>query len=65
VSPKISIQPKVIIKRISISAMFEAEFDVSDPAWKKPIFERKDSYLLQPFHQTCYTGLISIGYKFY
>lgn len=64
-SPKISIQPKVIIKRLAISLMLEAEYDVSNPKWKQPVFERKGPYLLQPFKQSCLTGLVSLGYKFY
>lgn len=64
-SPKISLQPKFIIKRISISVIVEAEYDVTNPGWNRPIFERKDPYLLKPFHQNCFTGLVSIGYKFH
>ncbi len=64
-SPKITIQPKFIIKHISISLIIEAEYDVTNPGWNRPIFERKDHYLLQPFHQNCFTGLISLGYKFH
>jgi hypothetical protein len=64
-SPKISLQPKFIIKRIAIAVMVEAEYDVSNPAWHQPKFERKGDYLLRPFNQTCLTGLVSLGYKFY
>ena len=64
-SPKIMIQPKLIIKRISISVILEAEYDVTNPGWNRPIFERKDPYLLKPFHQNCFTGLVSIGYKYH
>lgn len=64
-SPKITLQPKVIIKHISISIILEAEYDVTNPAWKKTLFNRKDLHLLQPFQQNCFTGLVSIGYKFY
>lgn len=64
-SPKITIQPKVIIKHISISLIIEAEYDVTNPGWNRPVFERKDPYLLKPFHQNCFTGLISIGYKYH
>lgn len=64
-SPKISIQPKVIIKRLAISLMLEAEYDVSNPKWKQPVFERKGPYLLKPFQQSCLTGLVCLGYKFY
>jgi hypothetical protein len=64
-SPKISLQPKFIIKRIAISLIVEAEYDISNPAWRQPKFERKGNYLLRPFNQTCITGLVSLGYKFY
>lgn len=64
-SPKIMIQPKVIIKHIAISVIFEAEYDITNPGWNRPVFERKDPYLLKPFHQNCVTGLVSIGYKFH
>ena len=64
-SPKIMTQPKLIIKRISISVILEAEYDVTNPGWNRPIFERKDPYLLKPFHQNCFTGLVSIGYKYH
>lgn len=63
-SPKIMIQPKLIIKRISISLILEAEYDVTNPGWNRRIFERKNPYLLKPFHQNCFTGLVSIGYKY-
>ncbi len=64
-SPKITLQPKLIIKRFVLSFMFEAEYDVSNPRWRQTIFERKDLYSLQPFHQSCYTALISVGYKYF
>lgn len=64
-SPRMTIQPKAIIKRFSISLMLSAEYDVSNPMWRQTVFERKDLYLLYPFHQTCYTALISIGYKYF
>ncbi len=64
-SPKISIQPKVIIKRFAISLIVEAEYDVSNPAWKAKRWNKKDAHPLSSFNQTCYTGIISIGYRPY
>ncbi|MFN8115771.1 MAG: hypothetical protein U0W65_06625 [Bacteroidia bacterium] len=64
-SPKISLQPKFIIKRIAISIMVEAEYDISNPAWHQPVFEKRGNYLLRPFDQTCLTALVSLGYKLY
>lgn len=64
-SPKVTLQPKLIIKRFVLSLMLEAEYDVSNPKWKQTVFERKDLYLLQPFHQSCYTAVVSIGYKYF
>jgi hypothetical protein len=64
-SPKISIQPKVIIKRFAISLIAEAEYDVSSPAWKAKRWNRKEAHPLSSFNQTCYTGIISIGYRPY
>ncbi|MES2762264.1 MAG: hypothetical protein V4677_08655 [Bacteroidota bacterium] len=61
-SPKITIQPKAIIKGFVISLIAEAEYDVSNPAWKQTFFERKEPHLLLPFHQTCFTGVLSIGW---
>jgi hypothetical protein len=62
-SPKISIQPKVIIKRFAISLIVEAEYDVSNPAWKAKRWNKKEAHPLSSFNQTGYTGIISIGYK--
>lgn len=64
-SPKISIQPKVIIKRFAISLIAEAEYDVSNPAWKAKRWNKKAAHPLSPFNQTCYTGIVSIGYRPY
>lgn len=64
-SPKISIQPKVIIRRFAISLIAEAEYDLSNPAWKAKRWNQKAVHPLSSFHQTCYTGLISIGYRPY
>lgn len=64
-SPKISIQPKVIIKRFAISLIVEAEYDVSNPSWKAKRWNKKAAHPLSPFHQTCYTGIVSIGYRPY
>lgn len=64
-SPKISIQPKVIIKRFAISLIAEAEYDVSNPAWKAKRRNKKAAHPLASFNQTCYTGIISIGYRPY
>lgn len=62
-SPKISLQPKLILGHFALSLMLEAEYDVTNPAWHQTTFERKEPHLLKPFQQTCFTGLISIGYK--
>ena len=51
-SPKISIQPKVIIKRFAISLIAEAEYDVSNPAWKAKRWNKKAAHPLSPFNQT-------------
>jgi hypothetical protein len=64
-SPKISIQPKVIIRRFAISLIVEAEYDVSNPAWKAKRWNKKEAHPLSSFNQTCYTGIISIGYRPY
>lgn len=64
-SPKISIQPKVIIKRFAISLIAEAEYDVTKSAWKAKRINSKDAHPLNAFNQTCLTGIVSIGYKPY
>jgi len=64
-SPKISIQPKVIIRRFAISFIAEAEYDVSNPIWKAKRWNKKAAHPLSSFNQTCYTGIISIGYRPY
>jgi len=64
-SPKISIQPKVVIKRFSFSLIAEAEYDVSKPAWKARRWAPGPDHLLTPFRQTCYTAVASIGYRPY
>lgn len=48
-SPKISIQPKVIIKRFAISLIAEAEYDVSNPAWKAKRWNKKAAHPLSSF----------------
>jgi hypothetical protein len=64
-SPKISIQPKIMIKRFAISLIVEAEYDVSNPAWKSKRWNSKDPHQLLSFNQTCYTAIISVGYRPY
>lgn len=64
-SPKTSIQPKVIIRRFAISLIAEAEYDVSGSAWKAKRRNKKAAHPLTPFNQTCYTGIISVGYRPY
>lgn len=64
-SPKITIQPKIIIKRIAISCILEAEYDVTNPKWYGTFINLKAPRLLIPFNQTCMTALVSLGYKFY
>ena len=64
-SPKITVQAKFIIKRIALSFIVEGEYDVTNPIWRQTTFERKAPHLLQPFHQTCYTGIVSLGYRFW
>ncbi|MES2514878.1 MAG: hypothetical protein V4580_12070 [Bacteroidota bacterium] len=61
-SPKITLQPKIIIKNFVISLIAEAEYDISNPAWKQTVFEKKEPHLLIPFHQTCFTAIVSIGW---
>lgn len=64
-SPKISIQPKIIIKRFAISCILESDYDITNPKWNGTFFNPKEKHLLQPFQQSCYTVLFSIGYKPY
>lgn len=63
-APKITIQPKFIVKQIALSFIVECEYDISNPMWRQTIFERKEPHLLKPFNQTCLTGIVSLGYRF-
>ncbi len=63
-SPKITIQPKVIIKHVAISFIVEYEYDITNPAWKQTYFDKK-TYLLNTFNQTTATALLSLGYRFF
>jgi hypothetical protein len=64
-APKITVQAKFIVKQIALSFIVEGEYDVTNPIWRQTTFERKDPHLLKPFHQTCFTGILSLGWRFY
>jgi hypothetical protein len=60
-SPSISIEPKVIYKRISLSVLISYEHDISKAGWMK--VGRNTSELFEGFDQSCISSFISLGYQ--
>lgn len=61
-SPKISLQPRVKIKNISISLTVEYDYDVSKPTWRKTFFSNTDKTSIDRLNQTGLTTIVGIGY---
>lgn len=60
-SPKISIQPKVSIKKLVLSLKGDYEMDVSNTAWSKVSKSSSNSVSLINFKQSGFTTLFCIG----
>ncbi|MGZ4056674.1 MAG: hypothetical protein ACXVPU_11140 [Bacteroidia bacterium] len=63
-SPKIGIQPKVLIGKLTISLILEAEYDISKTNWRRMTFANKDKINIEQFRQTGITTLLGISYNF-
>ncbi len=60
-SPKILVQPKIIVKRFCLSLLFSYSYDISNKNWKQTNNDN-DNYSLDKFDQSNYALFISIGY---
>lgn len=63
-SPKIAIQPRLLIKKISFSVVLDCEYDVSNPQWRS-FRSSKQSESIKGFNQTGLSLFGSIGYGFH
>jgi hypothetical protein len=61
--PKITLQPKVMIKRISISAMITAQGDITSARWLPTYLSKKNEITISGLYQTGFIGLLSLGYR--
>lgn len=61
-APKATLQPKLIIKRICISLIFNYSYDISDQNWKK-MRRNNNDYSLDKFDQTNFSAFVALGYR--
>lgn len=64
-SPKITIFPRITIKRFTISLLAEYEQDISKAGWKKMRFGKAGSFNVNGFDQTGYSFYFGIGYRIF
>jgi hypothetical protein len=63
--PKLSLQPRVLIRKITASVALEYEYDITNPHWKSTWFSgKKGKAELQKFRQSCIVLNVGIGYRF-
>jgi len=62
-SPKITVFPRISIKRFTISLLAEYEQDISKAGWKKMRFGKAGSVNVDGFDQTGYSFYFGIGYR--
>ncbi len=61
-SPKIGIQPKLLIGKFIVTLIAEAEYDVSKPGWRRLNVANKDKTDIANFRQSGITTLIGVSY---
>jgi len=61
--PKITIQPKWMIKRLAISLILEAQGDVTSGKWTPTYLSKKDNAQVTSLYQTSIIGLVCLGYR--
>jgi hypothetical protein len=62
-APKICLQPKIAIKKFTLSFTIEFDYDVTNPNWKKTYFAKGDQIKINSFRQTSLTTLFGLGYR--
>ncbi|MCW3086563.1 MAG: hypothetical protein JWP12_3929 [Bacteroidetes bacterium] len=62
-SPKVGIQPKLLIGKFTVTLIAEAEYDVSKPNWRRLNVANKDKTDIAKFRQSGITTLIGVSYK--
>jgi hypothetical protein len=63
-APSLSLQPKVVLKRITISVLIDADYDVSNPAWKS-FRSKEQSATINGFNQTGLSVIGTLGLSLY
>ncbi|MBK8367654.1 MAG: hypothetical protein IPL10_09600 [Bacteroidetes bacterium] len=61
--PKISLQPKLMIKRLAISIIISAQGDITSAKWLPTYTDKKNKVLINGLYQTGFIGLVSLGYR--
>jgi hypothetical protein len=64
-SPKIGLQPKIKFGKLALSLIFEYEYDVTNPNWKRTDFSNNNKINLTSFRQTGITAQLGVGYNLY
>lgn len=62
-SPKIALQPRVCIKKITFSLILDCEYDITNPKWRS-FKSSKQSESIKGFNQTGLSLIGSIGWGF-
>lgn len=61
--PKITIQPKLMIKRVAVSLIIETQGDVTSGKWTPTYMSKKDNVQVTSLYQTSIIGLVCLGYR--
>lgn len=62
-SPKVGLEPRVLLGKMGISFILEYEYDLSKSGWRKTRFSNGDKLPLNSLRQSGITGLVCIGFK--
>ena len=63
ISPKIGIQPKLVLNKFSITFIAEAEYDISKTNWRRLNIATGEKTALAPFRQSGITAMIGVSYR--
>lgn len=61
--PKISLQPKVMIKRLAVSIVVAAQGDITSAKWRPTYLGKRNEVPIHGFYQTGFIGMVSLGYR--
>lgn len=61
--PKVSLQPKLMIRRLAVSMVIAAQGDITSAKWLPKYSGGRNEVPINGFYQTGFIGMLSLGYR--